>query len=78
MVTTHTGNFIHNSLELTQLKVSIGTPILESSYDDYRYLLMFCWIKVLWKNLWLHKVFWNPDQILPNSNVKGIPSLWNI
>jgi hypothetical protein len=78
MVLTHTGNFIHNSLELAQLKVSIGTPTLESSYDDYRCLLTFCWIKVLWKNLWLHKVLWNPDQILPNSNMKGIPSLWNI
>jgi hypothetical protein len=33
-VMTHTGQFFCTSLELAQLEVGIGIPILESSYDD--------------------------------------------
>ena len=69
---THTGQFFCVSLEQAQLEVYIGTPILESSYDDYGCLLTFCWIKVLWECLWIHKVtLCNPDQILPKLQQEG-------
>jgi hypothetical protein len=71
-VMTHTGKFFCTSFELAQLEVGIGTPILESSYNDFWGLLTFCWIKVLWENLWIHKVsFRDPEQILPKLQREG-------
>jgi hypothetical protein len=72
-VMTHTGQFFHTSLELAQLEVRICTPILEASYNNFGCLLTFCWIKVLWENLWwIHKVsLHDPDQILPKLQREG-------
>jgi len=69
---THTGRYFNISLEQAQLEVGIGTPILEASYDDYGFLLTFCWVKVLWEFLWLHRVtLYNPEQILPKLQRQG-------
>jgi hypothetical protein len=45
---THTGRYFKNSLEQAQLEVGIGNPILEASYDDDEFLIMFSWVKLLW------------------------------
>jgi hypothetical protein len=72
VVMTHTGHFFCTLLKLAQLEVGLGTPILESSYDDFKCLLTFCWIKILWENLWIHKVsLQDPDQILPKVQLDG-------
>jgi hypothetical protein len=63
---THTGKYFNISLEQAQLEVGIGTPIFEASYKNYRFLLMFCWVKVLWQFLWMHHItLRNPNQVLP-------------
>jgi hypothetical protein len=52
-IPTHMGNFLNISLEQAQLELGISIlMILEASYKDYGFLLTFCWIKVLWKQLW--------------------------
>jgi hypothetical protein len=69
---THTGNYFNISLEQAQLEIGIGSPILESNYDDYGFLLTFCWVKVLWEFLWKHDVkLHNPDQVLPKPQRQG-------
>jgi hypothetical protein len=69
---THTGNYFNTSLEQAQLKIGIGSPILESNYHDYGFLLTYCWVKVLWEFLWKHDVkLHNPDQVLPNRQRQG-------
>jgi hypothetical protein len=63
---THTGIYFNISLEQAKLEVGIGSPLLEANYDDYGFLLIFCWVKVLWQFLWMHQVkLCNPDQVLP-------------
>jgi hypothetical protein len=57
---------------LNCLKVRIGTPILKASYDDYGFLLMFSWVKLLWQFLWVHNVtLCNPEQVLPKLQWEG-------
>jgi hypothetical protein len=51
---THTSIYFNISLEQAQLEVGIGSPLLEANYDDYGFLLTFCWVKVLWQFLWMH------------------------
>jgi hypothetical protein len=51
---THTSIYFNISLEQAQLEVGIGSPLLEANYDDYGFLLTFCWVKVLWQCLWMH------------------------
>jgi hypothetical protein len=51
---THTGIYFNISLEQAQLEVGIGSPLLEANYDDYGFLLTFCWVKVLWQFLSMH------------------------
>jgi hypothetical protein len=68
------GNFLNISLEQAQLEVGISTPILEASYYDYGFLLTFCWIKVLWKQLWDYDiVLHQPEakEVLPKLQHKG-------
>jgi hypothetical protein len=55
-IPTHTGRFLNISLEQAQLKVWIWIPILEADYEQYFFLLTFCWIKVLWKRLWEYDI----------------------
>jgi hypothetical protein len=45
-IPSHTGNLLNISLEQARLEVGIGTLLLEANYDDYGFLLTFCWIKV--------------------------------
>jgi hypothetical protein len=69
---THTGRYFNISLEQAQLKVGIGTPILEASYDDYRFLLTFSWVRLLWQFLWVHSItLHNPEQVLPKLQWEG-------
>jgi hypothetical protein len=48
---THTSSYFNISLEQAQLEVGIGSPLLEANYNDYGFLLTFCWVKVLWQFL---------------------------
>jgi hypothetical protein len=65
VVPTPTRAYFSVSLELAQLEIGFLTPILEASFDDYGFLLMQCWIKVLWNFLWKHAaMLCNPDQFL--------------
>jgi hypothetical protein len=69
---THTGSYFNISLEQAQLEVGIGSPLLEANYDDYGFLLTFCWVKVLWQFLWMHRVkLHNSDQVLPKLQRQG-------
>jgi hypothetical protein len=69
---THTGIYFNISLEQAQLEVGIGSPLLEANYDDYGFLLTFCWVKVLWQFLWMHQVkLCNLDQVLPKLQQQG-------
>jgi hypothetical protein len=69
---THTGSYFNISLEQAQLEVRIGSPLLEANYDDYGFLLTFCWVKVLWQFLWMHRVtLHNSDQVLPKLQRQG-------
>jgi hypothetical protein len=53
-INTTTGQLLCISLEQTQLKVGIGTPFLEASFDTYGFLLTNCWwkfaLEFTWKN----------------------------
>jgi hypothetical protein len=69
---THTGSYFNISLEQAQLEVGISSPLLEANYDDYGFLLTFCWVKVLWQFLWMHWVkLHNSDQVLPKLQRQG-------
>jgi hypothetical protein len=70
----HTGHLANISLEQVQMEVGIGTPLFESSFDEYGHLLTFCWIKILWPHffLWMNQIsLCNPEQILPKLQCKG-------
>jgi len=43
-----TSQWLMLNLEQVQLEVGIGMPLLESPYEQYRYLCTDSWIKVLW------------------------------
>jgi hypothetical protein len=52
-IPSHTGRLCNISLEQAHMEVGISTgPILEAIFEDYRHLLTFCWIKILWEHLW--------------------------
>jgi hypothetical protein len=71
-VPSHTSRYFNISLEQAQLKVGIGTPLLEASYNDFGFLLTYCWVKLMWEFLWMHKVHLrNLDQILPKLESQG-------
>jgi hypothetical protein len=61
-------------LEQAQLEVGIGTPILEADYEQYGFLLTFCWIKVLWKRLWEYDIVLHQPEakkVLPKLQREG-------
>jgi hypothetical protein len=61
-------------LEQAQLEVGIGTPILEADYEQYGFLLTFCWIKVLWKRLWEYDIVLHQpeaEKVLPKLQREG-------
>jgi hypothetical protein len=67
-----TGRFFNISLEQAQLEIGIDTPIFQANYDDYGFLLTYCWVKVLWEQLWIHNIILlNPDQVLPKLQREG-------
>jgi hypothetical protein len=69
---TTTGRFYNISFEQAQLEIGIDTPILQANYDDFGFLLTYCWVKVLWEQLWNHNVsLQNPDQVLPKLQREG-------
>jgi hypothetical protein len=73
-ILTHTGRFLNISLEQAQLEVGIGTPILEADYEQYGFLLTFCWIKVLWKRLWEYDIVLHQpeaEKVLPKLQREG-------
>ena len=73
-IPTHTGRFLNISLEQAQLEVGIGTPILEADYEQYGFLLTFCWIKVLWKRLWEYDIVLHQpeaEKVLPKLQREG-------
>jgi hypothetical protein len=73
-IPTHTGRFLNISLEQAQLEVGIGTPMLEADYEQYGFLLTFCWIKVLWKRLWEYDIVLRhpeAEKVLPKLKREG-------
>ena len=65
-VDTPTGKLMRDSLELAQLEVGMGIPILEADFEMYGHLLTDCWIKVLWRFISPHNIHLrNPEQVLP-------------
>jgi hypothetical protein len=52
------------------MEVGISSPIQEASFEDYRHLLTFCWIKILWEHLW-KILLCNSEQVLPKLQREG-------
>jgi hypothetical protein len=60
------GTSVQYPLQQAQMEVAISTPLLESSFKNYRHMLTFCWIKILWKYLWKNNIsLQNSEQVLP-------------
>jgi hypothetical protein len=71
-IPSYTGRLFNISLEQVQMKIGIGTPILEASFEDYGHLLIFCWVKILREHLQRHKISLRcPDQVLPKLQREG-------
>ena len=73
-----TSNLIAVSMEQAQLKVGIGTPLLQAPFDQYGMLCTQCWVKGLWQFALEHCILLeNPTYHTPHFNVKAMSILWN-
>ena len=67
-----TSDLIAVSMEQAQLKVSIGTPLLQVPFDQYGMLCTQCWVKGLWQFASEHHILLeNPTYRTPPLQCKG-------
>ena len=59
-------------MEQAQLKVSIGTPLLQAPFDQYGMLCTQCWVKGLWQFASEHRILLeNPTYCTPPLQCEG-------
>ena len=67
-----TSDLIAVSMEQAQLKVGIGTPLLQVPFDQYGMLCTQCWVKGLWQFVSEHCILLeNPTYCTPLLQCEG-------